>query len=508
VKQNPGIKNKMPTVKIFNSFLHSIRFRLGLWFSSILMLVLIIFSVFIYYIQARDLRRDSLDQLDRRLSTLEQSYFHSFNESEGQVVIPSDFFQEKDIFILVGANNQVIESLGTDSPGDIILQANSNTHGSLSLEDAPARFSSWKGPPGTIYSTYNFSMAESYLENGKSILVILGSPFDILGQLNHLITNLLLGSILTVVIALIGGIWLADRAIRPVLTITQAARKISESDLNYRLNLKGDDELSELANTFDGMLARLQSAFDRQRQFVADASHELRTPLTIINLQTSHALASEQPKEGYKKAFNIIQSENNYMTRMVNDLLLLAKMDNGQAIFDHKPLDLSELLMEAVRNLVPLAENHGVKLEIGDLSEIPFSGDGPALTQMIRNLVENGIKFNNSKDRFVKAESGIEGEWIWLKVSDNGPGISTEHIPHLFDRFYRVDMVRSHDFNDKTGSRLSGGSGLGLSIAQSIAHAHGGEIHVDSEIGIGTCFLIRFRIQEKNSYEPHEQRKH
>ncbi len=137
------------------------------------------------------------------------------------------------------------------------------------------------------------------------------------------------GSLLTLVIALVGGFWLADRAMRPVHTITQAARTIGETDLSRRLNMKSKDELGELANTFDAMLARLQAAFERQRQFVADASHELRTPLTIVNLETSRVLASRRSTEDYQHALTVIRSENDFMTSLVNDLLTAGSYGRG-----------------------------------------------------------------------------------------------------------------------------------------------------------------------------------
>ena len=479
-----------------NPFFHSIRFRLVLWFSSILIVVLILFSTFIYYIQARDLRRDSLEQLDGRMVGLQQSLVQLMSGSSGTLAFPTEYIREQDIFILVGENGQVINSKGFSSPQEIILQANSNIQSNQIHGEASSEFVSWSGSSGTEYQNYNFVIAPINVNSRKLSFIILASPIDIYRQLDHLRTNLLLGSLATLIIALVGGIWLADRAMRPVKTITHAARNISENDLSVRLNLTGEDELSELAKTFDEMLSRLQTSFERQRQFVADASHELRTPLTIINLQTNHALASDRSKKEYKKAFSIIQSENNFMTSMVNDLLMLARMDSGQAILEYKPLDLSEIVVDAVEHLAPLAESRNIRLETGDLQEMPILGDRKALFQMLSNLIENGIKYNSSKAGFICVELEKMGEWVMLKVLDNGPGISAEHIPHLFDRFYRVGESRSRDFIDTPGSKQSVGSGLGLSIAQWIVQAHNGEIDIESEFGTGTCFKIRFPVRK------------
>ena len=162
----------------------------------------------------------------------------------------------------------------------------------------PDGFVSWSQGNLTPKANYIFVTVPIGMFPGRSGLVILGSPLDPYGLFGRLIFTLVAGSLLTLLIALVGGFWLADRAMRPVHTITQAARTIGETDLSRRLNMKGKDELGELANTFDGMLARLQAAFERQRQFVADASHELRTPLTIVNLETSRVLGLPAPTGG------------------------------------------------------------------------------------------------------------------------------------------------------------------------------------------------------------------
>jgi heavy metal sensor kinase len=297
-----------------------------------------------------------------------------------------------------------------------------------------------------------------------------------------------LGSFLTLAVALGGGLWLADRAMRPVHTITQAARTISETDLNRRLNLKGRDELGELANTFDAMLARLQAAFERQRQFVADASHELRTPLTIVNLEAGRALSAKRSAEEYQRALGVIRSENEFMTHLVNDLLMLARMDSGQLLMEKAPVDLSDIALEAVERLAPLAERKNVRLETGDLREVSLPGDRRYLLQLVSNLVENGIKYTGGAERRVRVETGLEGASAWVRVSDTGEGIPPEHLPRVFDRFYRVDQARS-----RSEAEAQGGSGLGLSIVNWIAQAHGGEVRVESTPGVGTTFEVRFK---------------
>jgi signal transduction histidine kinase len=324
-------------------------------------------------------------------------------------------------------------------------------------------------------------------------LVVLGTPADPYGLVSRLELTLLGGSLATLLIALVGGYWLADRAMRPVHTITQAARTIGETDLSRRLNMKSKDELGELAGTFDGMLARLQAAFERQRQFVADASHELRTPLTIVNLETSRTLASPHKPEEYRHALSTIRSENDFMTSLVNDLLTLARMDAGQAAMQNLPVDLSDVAIDTIERFSPIAARNSVRLEAGDLPEARIMGDRQRLVQMVSNLVDNAIKYVSGSDRKISIETGTTANLAWVRVSDNGPGISPEHLPHLFDRFYRIDQSRTRRSKDADGSKPPAGSGLGLSIVQWIVQSQGGEIKVESQVGVGTTFVAYFK---------------
>jgi signal transduction histidine kinase len=241
------------------------------------------------------------------------------------------------------------------------------------------------------------------------------------------------------------------------------------------------------------MLGRLQAAFERQRQFVADASHELRTPLTIVNLETSRTLASPHKAEDYRQALAVIHSENDYMTSLVNDLLTLARMDAGQAVLESLPVDLSDVVLETMERLAPLAARNAVQLEAGDLPEARLLGDRQHLIQMVSNLVDNGIKYAAGDGKKIFLETGMEGGIVWVRVSDNGPGIAAQHLPHLFDRFYRIDQSRTRGEDKSASLQSPTGSGLGLSIVQWIAQSHGGEVRVESQPGRGTTFEVRFK---------------
>ena len=465
------------------TFFYSIRFRLVLWFTAILTIVLFAFSGFIYASQTRDIRGEALYRLDSRMSSI------ALAVSTGLVNVKDIPLQDADIFMLVSENGKVLLSHGVTTDQNAQMLATNAQQAILqNYEHHSNAVASWVEESGDDKVHYIFIAKPALIGNDKGI-VMLGNPFDPYDLNRRLIATLLIGSLLTLLVALGGGWWLADRAMRPVHTITRTARQIGETDLNRRLNLKGKDELGQLADTFDNMLARLQTAFERQRQFTADASHELRTPLTIVNLETSRALKSKRTPAEYRRVLGVVHSENEFMTQLVNDLLTLARMDSGKAEFAKEPLDLSDIALEAAERLEAVAKSNQVKIEVKELPETSMQGDRRLLLQMVSNLIENGIKYTVGNDRRVAVETGSTQDQVWVRVSDNGPGIPPGHLAHLFDRFYQVDKARTRNSDDETPA----GSGLGLAIVQSIAKAHNGEVRVDSEVGKGTTFEVWFK---------------
>ena len=489
-------------------FVHSIRFRLALWFVLILGVVVTAFSGFIYIRQVRDLRATAIARLElkaRRLGGFlrfaNREYFQ-----QTPLLLPNDpssgisILQEGDILAYIDPDGQVIKNWG---PVDA-----SNVHQLAGVllkdEDAsnPSPVMDYARPSVDDSRTqYVVLLAPIFINDTQVGFFVMGNPVDPSNQLPRLLISLILGVFLTMGVALFGGVWLADRAMRPVKTITHAAQTIGETDLSMRLNLDRKDELGELAYTFDAMIARLEVAFERQRQFTADASHELRTPLTIIDLETSRALASHRNQGEYERVLKVIQSENQFMIQMVTNLLTLARMDAGQVVLQKQEVDLSDVTLEVVERLAPLAVNEEVRLSVGDLPELPIQGDRQYLAQMLSNLVENAIKYSKGEAARVQVEAGSretgKGGQAWVRVVDNGPGIPVEDLPHLFDRFFQVDKTRTRNHGDEAGSLT--GVGLGLSIAQWIAQAHGGEINVQSEPGKGSTFEVNLPLAASSS---------
>lgn len=482
-----------------SSFVHSIRFRLTMWFVLILTMVLTVFSVFIYFAQARDLQLDAVRVMQEKFARM-QAYFRS-PEWQNSNLTPADVpnsdapLQQGDLLILTDAKGGVVQNWGESlaQPGDLISALVSAASYRRDFTVYEKRIAVMDEARKQTNADYLFVISPVMRGDMLVGYLVIGSPSQLNNQLYGLTISLLLGSLAMLVIAFAGGLWLADRAMRPVATIAHIAQAISESDLNRRINMKGRNELAELAGTFDAMLSRLQSAFDRQRQFVADASHELRTPLTIVNLEVGRVLSGRRSPAEYQHALQIVNTEGERMTRLVNDLMTLARMDAGQAILQFEDVDLSDIAVEAVERMSALADRQKVRLELRDLPELHVRGDRQYLLQMVSNLIENAIKYGGS-GQTVQIETEARGDRATLRVSDTGPGIPPDHLPHLFDRFYRVDQARTHHYAD--GDSSPDGSGLGLAIVSWIAQSHGGEIRVDSQVNEGSIFEVSLPRQK------------
>ena len=484
-----------------SGFFQSIRFKITLWFVLILAIVLTAFSVFILFTQYRDYQLDAVGNMQEKLTRL-QAYFRSAAWQDSNLS-PTDVpksqapLQTGDLIILTDLNGQVLQNWGADLAepdnivGSLLPAAAQNQDTRVYQQTIPVINNKDK-----INTDYLFIIVPVVRGDAMLGFLILGSPSPLADHLRRLAFSLLLGSLGMLVVAFLGGLWLADRAMRPVKAITNAARTISESDLNQRLNLRGHDELAHLAATFDEMLNRLQTAFERQRQFLADASHELRTPLTVVNLEVGRVLTGHRTSSEYQHALQTVDAESSRMTRLVNELMALARMDTGQALLKLEDLDLSDVTVEAFERMSPLAERQNIVLELGEMPELVIHGDRHYLIQMISNLIENGIKYSGSGQK-VRIENGLvhnnDHDLASLRVSDTGPGIASEFLPYIFDRFYRIDSARSRENDEDSDSPT--GSGLGLSIVAWIVQVHSGKIHVTSTIGQGSTFEVTLPIK-------------
>jgi len=289
-------------------------------------------------------------------------------------------------------------------------------------------------------------------------------------------------------IAGLGGAFLTDRALRPVRRIASAAGQIEAEDLSQRLPVMGDDEFADLAVTINGMLSRLQAGFERQEQafeqqqrFAADASHELRTPLTIIKANTSLALSERRTETEYEKTLRAVDSAADRMTRIVQDLLLLARADAGQLAYALVPTPLAEVLEAAAASLA--IDHAPISVDL-PAKPIFVLGHADSLVRLFSNLLENAARHTPQEGRITVSAERRDGR-VAVEVADTGVGIAPEHLPHVLERFYRVEAARS---------RAQGGTGLGLSICRSIADLHGGSLEITSLPGQGTT--VRVLLQD------------
>lgn len=304
------------------------------------------------------------------------------------------------------------------------------------------------------------------------------------GDIDRIVDRLRLvggsGLLLTLMLAGAGGWFLAGRALGPIDRITRAAQRIGADDLSQRLNLRlPDDEFGRLARAFDAMIARLDSAFERQRRFTADASHELRTPLGVIRSQSDLALSRPRTPEYYERVLTSIRDETRRLTRLAESLLALARADAGEAL-TLQDIDYQNLVAEVGASVAARARDARLRLSIQLDDCPPVQGDEAWLTQLLVNLLDNAIRHTAAGGRLTLTLSTARHGAL-VEVADTGQGIAPEHLPRLFERFFRADEARA---------RATGGAGLGLAICQWIASAHGGDLTVESAVGVGTTVRV------------------
>jgi len=293
---------------------------------------------------------------------------------------------------------------------------------------------------------------------------------------------------LVLMVAVAGGVFLASRALNPIDQITRTAGAISAEDLSRRLGLrKANDEVGRLAATFDHMLDRLDRAFERQRRFTSDASHELRTPLSMLVSRAGMALERQRSRAEYEDVLRAVRDEGLHMGRIVNDLLMLARADAGDAIALTERLDVAELVGSVAEAMGPIASTHAIRLTAATAEGVEVVGDQTRLTQLLVNLVDNALAHTPAGGSVELQACRDRGQAV-LHVADSGTGIASADLPHVFQRFFRAQADRC---------REGGGAGLGLALCQSIAQAHGGEITLESVLGHGTRVTVRLPLATK-----------
>ncbi len=304
-----------------------------------------------------------------------------------------------------------------------------------------------------------------------------------------LLNVLVVGTIVAVALAAFGVSFVTYRSLAPLESVTQTALQITRADdLSRRIPYQGptDDEIGQLIEAFNQTLGRLENLFHTQRRFVADVGHELRTPLTVIkgNITLMRKMGCSD-----EESLSSVEEEVDRLTRMVGDLLLLARAESGKLPLSRTVVELDTLLLEVLQQSQILA--HGkLDLRLGNIDQVLVCGDRDRLKQVLINLVSNAIKYTPEGGEVI-TNLAKDGARAKVTIHDNGPGIPSDDLPHIFERFYRIEKSRTRSADGK-------GFGLGLSIAYWIVKHHDGEIEVDSTEGEGTTFCIWLPLSDGN----------
>jgi len=455
----------------------SLRARLTLLYTTLLGVILLIFGVSVYGLVSYLL----INQIDE---TLVQTFTEIREKTKVEAIgnlnvitLPSPDLQS-DVFtqawsrdgVLQASNIEMLDSpldpAGLNSPVPVFHEVNvDNVH--LRVLTVPLQIG--ERPIGTIQ---------------------LGTNLAVVDATQHtLISVLLVGSIVCLGVAAVAG-WLSTgQALAPLERVTDTALQITRADdLSRRIPYHGsaDDEVGQLIRAFNQTLSRLENLFNTQRRFIADVGHELRTPLTVIkgNVDLMRRIGCSDDE-----SLGGIESEVDRLTRLVGDLLLLAQAESGKMPLDKRIVELDTLLLEALHQMQVLARDR-LNLRLGEIDQVLVCGDQDRLKQVIVNLVGNAIQYTPEGGEVVVGLSK-SSEQAKLTVSDTGPGIPAEDLPHVFERFYRGEKSR-------TRSRDGKGFGLGLSIAYWIVRNHEGRIEVNSKEGQGTTFCVWLSLAEED----------
>jgi len=457
----------------------SIRFRLTFWYMLVLMIILLAFSIIVYFSLSHTLKRNidvSIQSQAEWIAGVLDMLDEGFDFEEFKEDLTEHTSKRKE-------ESYVQIRHGT---GEVLYQSGQLNHVLQASDDALQQASENKRTLETITDPLTGVLRLVTLpveDDGEIVyLVQVGASFKETQQVLHQLLFILLGSgMVALMVSFFGGWFLAQRALKPVDEITKTAKKIEAENLNQRLVVPPtEDELSRLASTLNEMIGRLERSFQQIRQFTADASHELRTPLTAMRGQTEVALRRERTAEEYRQLLESNLEEMEWMSQIVGNLLTLSRTDAGEIQLDIRPVQLEKLLRDIYEECVPVADAKDIEIFLDRSQKVTIAGDEMRLRQMLLNLIDNAVKYTRAGGQ-IRLSLEKDGNLAKLQVKDSGIGISQEDLPYIFDRFFRVDKARSREM---------GGGGLGLSIVQWIVNAHQGCIKVTSKLTEGSCFTI------------------
>jgi heavy metal sensor kinase len=471
--------------------LRSIKFRLVAWYAALLTGIFLLLCAS-FYLDLRNFLENGLRETQlRRARHLCALLAHVQQTGEAYVVT-----QIKDWYA-PESNDQFIRIARAD--GTLVYLSGAPKDGTFDPADVPF----YPPPPAPEF------IRKQKLSGGKTLLIAslnfksAGNPDyfiefgGLLGpvesMLNHLFLQLALGLPLAVGIITVGGYLLVLRALRPVEHITRAAEQITQLNLSGRLPVeKSGDELERLSLALNRMIERLDVAFQNSKRFAADASHDLRTPLTILRGELESMVEDPQLDGELRGRLAGLLEEAIHLSKIVEQLFTLTQLDRGESRTEWTRFDLAELARTTADQMSLLADDKRISLSCQAAEPAYVQGDRSRIKQVIVNLLDNAIKYTRAQGKVDVRVRGVNGHAV-LEVEDSGIGIPPEALPHVFERFYRVDKARSAEAES---------AGLGLSIVKAICTAHGAEVEAASVPGAGSRFVIKLPLQKAGKISP------
>jgi heavy metal sensor kinase len=464
----------------------SITFRLVVWYTSLLTCIFILLGVLLYFGLQHFVESDRQQALLRRAQIIGATLLANVQPANEKYVA-------SEIKSLYAPENSGRFMRISRADGTQIYRSGEPTDGSFNPADVPSIISDTDTQLTRIVTlpgdkTMILSGLDCTALNNQHYFVEVGILLDPVEEmLRHLFLQLALGLPLAVAIIAGGGWLLVRRALQPVAEITRAAEMITQHNTSERMPVAHTgDELEKLSLSLNRMIARLDDAFRNSTRFVADASHELRTPLTILRGELE--MLAEDPQvspQARERIFSMLE-EVSTLGKIVEQLFALSRLDAGEAQAEWQSLDLADLAKTTAEQMSLLAEDKHIAIQSDARTPVLIEGDRVRLKQVVVNLLDNAIKYTPQDGAVHLSVNALNGHAV-LEVSDNGVGIPAEALPHVFERFFRVDQSRSTD---------SGGAGLGLSIVKSICTAHGAVVDVQSTIRQGSTFRVKFPLHQ------------
>ena len=453
----------------------SVRTRLTLWYAGVLAFSLIAFALVIYYAAGNIFHKRQEESLRSTAQTVASAYVEEFAEAHsltkaGEIVLQEITFPNRYV--------QLTDNSGQPIAASANLSGSSFAIPTQVLSEARARGFSNATINGLRVTVVPLSSDQTFG------FAAVAEPLSVVEDgLSELRRDLFAGVFLVLLLASAGGYFLARKSLAPIASMNSQTQRISAENLSARLDVTNSrDELGRLATTINDLLARLENSFKEQQRFIADASHELRTPLAVMRGETEVALGKTRSIDEYQQSLSLIQDEAERLSRIVEDLFILARQPiNTRAALNKERVSLNDAVRDCARAAQVLAVRKGVRLKLEhDSPSIALNGDEELIRRLILNLLDNAVKYTPSGGE-ISLALGRQNGSAEIVVRDTGIGIPEAAQPRVFDRFYRVDKARA---------RAMGGAGLGLSIAQWIVEAHGGAISIVSTPGKGSTFTV------------------